>query len=232
MPKPNITRFANLAIDPTLDNGNPYKIMRCPRITTDEINKIPEDGLKGGEIIFNTDLNVFQLYDGTDWTDPNNADRYCTLHQLSINSDSHINDGDHCPFDETAFSHDPENLMTLSTSSYTQNVGVHCLGRVKLKGGYIYKVSGFATSTGNTTFYGYSLYDVTTDSTRFGTYAGGHADPDPDRNTDTMMSVGYINATEDRIIELRKTGGTIVQWFAGNDNLSQCWLDICTIGKL
>jgi hypothetical protein len=62
MPRPNITRFANLAIDPTLDDGNPYKIMRCPRITTEEINEIPEDGLKGGEIIYNTDIGDFQLY--------------------------------------------------------------------------------------------------------------------------------------------------------------------------
>lgn len=67
MPKPNITRFANLAIDTTLDDGNPYKIMRCPRLTGEEKNDIPVDGLKGGEIIFNTESSIFELYDGTKW---------------------------------------------------------------------------------------------------------------------------------------------------------------------
>lgn len=237
MSKAPITRFANLVIDTSLDDGNPYNIMRCPRVTTQEINAIPEDGLQGGEILFNIDLNEFQLYDGTNWINPNGGggaeiSSYCTLHRLSSNSASYLGNNDHCPFNQTSFSHDPEGLMSLSTSAYTTNVGVHCLGRVKLKAGYIYKISGFATSTGNATFYGYSLYDVTSNNTRFGTYAGGHASPDPDQNSDTIMSVGYINATEDRIIELRKTGGTMIQWYAGNTNLSECWLDIRTVGKI
>lgn len=62
MPRPNITRFANLAIDSTLDNGNPYKIFRPPHATTEEINNIPSDGIKGGELIYNSSENIVKLY--------------------------------------------------------------------------------------------------------------------------------------------------------------------------
>jgi hypothetical protein len=78
MPRPNITRFANLAIDTSLDDGNPYKIMRCPRLTGEEKNDIPEDGLKGGEIIFNTESNIFELYNGTEWNSFPNIYSYRT----------------------------------------------------------------------------------------------------------------------------------------------------------
>ena len=67
MPKAPITRFSNLVIDTELDPGNEYKIMRCPRLSQKEIDEIPEDGLKGGEIIFNIENDSFQFYDGTSW---------------------------------------------------------------------------------------------------------------------------------------------------------------------
>ncbi len=62
MPRPNITTFTNLAIDPSLDPGNPYKLFRTPHVTTDEINNIPSDGLKGGELIYNSSENIVKLY--------------------------------------------------------------------------------------------------------------------------------------------------------------------------
>jgi hypothetical protein len=62
MPRPNITRFANLAIDPSLDPGNPYKLFRLPHVTTDEKNNIPSDGIKGGELIYNSSENLVELY--------------------------------------------------------------------------------------------------------------------------------------------------------------------------
>jgi len=235
MPRPNITRFANLAIDPTLDNGNPYKIMRCPRINNEEIGAIPADGLKGGEIIFNTNLNAFQAYDGTAWSNlagDAKLTSYCSIYRLNNSDRNHLNDGDHCPFNETAFVNDPDNLMELSTAAYSTDVGVHSLGRVKLKGGYIYKIDGFVTSLEATIFYGYSLYDVTSNITRFGTFAGGHASADPNANSDSILSTGYIIATEDRIIELRKTGGAITSWFAGSASLSECWMNVRVIGKI
>lgn len=233
MPRPNITRFANLAIDPTLDDGNPYKIFRCPRLNGKEIFDIPADGLKGGEIIFNTDSNAFQAYDGTAWSDLDaKLTSYCSTYRLNNPDTNHLDNGDHCPFNVTAFVNDPDNLMELSTAPYSKDVGVHSLGRVKLKGGYIYKIDGFATSVGSTAFYGFSLYDVTSDNTRFGTYGGGHASPDPSNNADTILSTGYVIAAEDRIIELRKTGGVLLSWFNGNASLSECWMDVRVIGKI
>ncbi len=62
MPRPNITRFANLAIDPSLDPGNPYKTFRAPCLTQEEINEIPEDGLKDGIIIYNCTTGDVQTY--------------------------------------------------------------------------------------------------------------------------------------------------------------------------
>jgi len=230
-----ITRFTNLVVDASLDNGNPYKIMRCPRINNEEIGAIPADGLKGGEIIFNTNLNAFQAYDGTAWSNlagDAKLTSYCSIYRLNNSDTNHLDNGDHCPFNETAFVNDPDNLMELSTAAYSTDVGVHSLGRVKLKSGYIYKIDGFATSLGPTAYYGFSLYDVTSDNTRFGTYAGGHASPDQDNNADTILSTGYVNAAEDRIIELRKTGGTLVNWYSGNTNLSECWMNVRVIGKI
>ncbi len=233
MPRPNITRFSNLAIDPTLDEGNAYKIFRCPRLNGKEIFDIPADGLKGGEIIFNTDSNAFQSYDGNAWSNlagDAKLTSYCSIYHLNNSDTNHLDNGDHCPFNETAFANDPDNLMELSTAAYSTDVGVHSLGRIKLKSGYIYKIDGFATSLGPSSFYGYSLYDVTSNITRFGTFAGGHASADPD--SDSILSTGYIIATEDRIIELRKTGGTITSWYAGNPNLSECWMNVRVIGKI
>lgn len=62
MPRPNITRFTNLEIDPSLDPNNPYKTFRIPCLTQEEINKIPEDGLKDGIIIYNYTAGDVQTY--------------------------------------------------------------------------------------------------------------------------------------------------------------------------
>ena len=157
---------------------------------------------------------------------------YYKLLSLSGSNSNYIGNGDHCPLNNTWSSNDPSSLMSLSTSTYTTTVGSHGLGRVKLKAGYIYKIKGFMTSTGTVSYYGFSLYDVTSTATRFGTYAGGSASANADANADSMMSVGYIQASSDRIIELRKTGGTIIKWYSGNYNLSGCWLDIQVIGEI
>lgn len=67
MPRPNITRLTNLEIDPSLDSGNPYKLFRIPHVTTGEINNIPSDGLKGGELIYNSSENIVKLYGGNEF---------------------------------------------------------------------------------------------------------------------------------------------------------------------
>ena len=69
MPKLNVTRFSNLSIDPSLDPGNVNKIFRTARITDEEKNKIPSDALKGGEVIYNTSSNRFNLYSSGGWSD-------------------------------------------------------------------------------------------------------------------------------------------------------------------
>jgi hypothetical protein len=67
MSKANITRFTNLDIDPSLDPGNPYKLFRCPHVSTEDINKIPADGLKGGELIYNSSDNLLKLYGASEF---------------------------------------------------------------------------------------------------------------------------------------------------------------------
>lgn len=62
MPRPNITRFANLAIDPSLDPGNPYKTFRIPCLDQEEIDAIPESGLIDGIIIYNCTSGDAQTY--------------------------------------------------------------------------------------------------------------------------------------------------------------------------
>lgn len=64
MPKPNITRFANLSVDPSIDPANLYKLFKCPNITEAERDEIPKDGLSSGIIIYNKTALELQTYDG------------------------------------------------------------------------------------------------------------------------------------------------------------------------
>lgn len=157
---------------------------------------------------------------------------YYTLIDLSSSNSSNLDSSDHCPFNNIRSNNDPENLMNLSTSCYSTSAGVHSLGRVKLRVGYIYKIRGFVSSTGTSSYFGFSLYDVTSSTYRFGTYGSSFAATPQDQNADSSPSIGYIKAVQDTLIELRKTGGAITQWYMGNSNLSGCWLDIQIIGKI
>lgn len=155
---------------------------------------------------------------------------YYGLFTISTFTTSHLGTGDHCPFNQVWASNDPSGLITLSTSSYTTAVGIHCLGRVKLKAGYIYYLEGQIISTASTSYYGYALYDVTTTNTRFGTFGSGCSSSNG--QYPAISTQGYIQAIEDRIIEVRKTGGTMLSWYQGNGNIGECQLNVRVVGKI
>lgn len=83
-------------------------------------------------------------------------------------------------------------LITLSISGYTNTTGVAGLGRVTLKGGYRYKISGHVRSLGATTFYGYSIYNASTGS-RIGTYGGGYASSSQNLNAGNQESHAFVS---------------------------------------
>ena len=146
MSRPPITRFANLVIDATLDDGNPYKIMRCPRITTEEINEIPEDGLKGGEIIFNTNLNAFQLYDGTRWIE--NSFKEILYGYVTVSYTTNVTTSDHIKFNAVGFEKDGKNINLDITSPYSNATNTASVGRITLQPNKTYKLTGSMNNVG------------------------------------------------------------------------------------
>ncbi len=140
MPRPNITRFTNLAIDPSLDDGNPYKIMRCPCITTEEINKIPEDGLKGGEIVYNTETENFQFYNVV-WNIHKNTTEEILYGYVTDVYTTNLTSVDHVKFNNVFFSKG-QNISLDTTSPYTINTNVDSIGRILLQPGRTYRLIG------------------------------------------------------------------------------------------
>ncbi|MCF6169279.1 hypothetical protein, partial [Lutibacter sp.] len=153
------------------------------------------------------------------------------LFVLSTSSTSYLGTGDHCPFNSTFNSNNSMGLITLYTTPYTTALGSTGLGRVNLKGGYRYKISGYVRSLGATTFYGYSIYNANNGS-QIGTFAGGYASPNQDQNTGDQGSHAFVSSSTDTLIELRKTGGTIISWYSGNNNLSGSYLMVECLGKI
>ncbi|MCF6182035.1 hypothetical protein [Lutibacter sp.] len=153
------------------------------------------------------------------------------LFTLSATSTSNLGLGNHCPFNTSFKSNNSMGLITLYTVPYTTALGSSSLGRVNLKGGYRYKISGYVRSSGTTTFYGYSIYNANNGS-RIGTFAGGYASPNQDANTGDQGSHAFVSSNTDTLIELRKTGGTIINWYSGNTNLSGSYLMVECLGKI
>ncbi|WP_157914875.1 hypothetical protein [Escherichia coli] len=152
---------------------------------------------------------------------------------LSSSSTSNIGVGDHCPFNSNVQHNDPAGLITLGTAAYTKNTGVHCVGRVKLKAGFYYDCTGQVVSLGDTNFFGYSIFDVTSgDPVIVSTNGAGFASPNQDHNTMSGVATGILTATNDILIELRLTGGSITSWYNGNENLPECFLKIKALGKI
>lgn len=226
MPRPNITRFANLAIDPTLDEGNPYKIMRCPRVTTNEINKIPEDGLKGGEILFNTDLNAFQLYDGNAWTNPN-VNKEILYGYVTTNYSDNLTTSDHIKFNAVGFERSSGSIALDITSPYSSGTGTASVGRITLQPNKTYKLTGSLNNTeGNDQFVAAAWYNSDT-NTRI-LYPVGAPTGGVDRAPGGGV-VAYFTANVITRIELRITwsGVTVIRGI--NDAIGPAFFTIETI---
>jgi len=150
---------------------------------------------------------------------------------LSVPSTSNFGVGNHCPFNATLNSNNSMGLITLYTTTYTTTVGSTGLGRVKLKGGYRYKISGYVRSLGTTSYFGYSIFNATNGS-RIGTYADGFASSNPDPNVGDQGSDAFLSLATDTLIELKLTGGSLISWYAGSDNLAGCYLIVECLGKI
>ena len=196
MSKPPITRFANLVIDTTLDDGNPYKIMRCPRITTDEINEIPEDGLQGGELLFNTDENAFQLYDGTNWINPNGGggtDKEILYGYVTANYAGNLTTSDHIKFNAVGFEKSSGSITLDTTSPYSSGRGTSSVGRITLQPNKTYKLTGSMNNAeGNDQYVAAAWYNS-------------------DANTRILYPVGAPTGGVDRA-----PGGGVVAYFTPN----------------
>ncbi|MCQ1632896.1 hypothetical protein NOE29_09005 [Escherichia coli] len=172
------------------------------------------------------------------------------LFNLSAMTWKNIATGDHCPLNNTLYRNDPNNLIMLGTGTYTTSLGDHCVGRVKLKGGYRYEVSGLVAAEANLSYYGYSLWDVTGNMAILGTRAAGYGKKvelidtqsvalvAPDYGEDSTLLLPIATQSEalvapeaDMLIELRLTGGSIVGWAAGDNRTAGCWLKVVCLGK-
>lgn len=169
---------------------------------------------------------------GLEWGSSDSIPNSHVIYRLTSNVTTHTFNDDHCKFDTTLTNIDPLNLQTLGISTYTTTVGINCIGRVLLQSGYYYKITGYISTLANSSFLGFSIYDVTTASTRIGTRGSTFARTDQDANIDSMASFAFLQANNNRIVELRKTGGTLNTWYSGNNNLSECFMIIEVIGVI
>lgn len=205
MPRPNITRFTNLAIDTTLDDSNPYKIMRCPRITNEEINNIPEDGLKGGEIIYNTDIGDFQLYNGTMWNNYTNTKEI--LFGYVYNSyTSNLTPNDHVKYDSVEFQ--VGNNISLDTATpYTNSAGVDSIGRITLQPNRLYKLMGFPGGIEGNIWNNMRWYNADA-NIAIGPYGSNNIGGVTPSMSDTGAILAYFKPEIVTRVELRHAGGS------------------------
>ncbi|MFK5959302.1 MAG: hypothetical protein QM495_10615, partial [Lutibacter sp.] len=160
------------------------------------------------------------------------AAKQYAIFSLSSNSTSYLGTGDHCPFNTTHTSNNSMGLITLYTSAYySVNNGVASLGRVTLKGGYRYKIYGYVRSLSITNYYGYSIFNAT-NGTKIGTAGGGFADSAQNQSAGDQGSYAFVAPVTDTLFELRKTGGTLTNWYAGNNNIAGTYLIVECLGKI
>jgi len=181
-------------------------------------------------IITTTELEYLNNVSSAIQTQLDAAEQY-SIFTLSASSTSYLAVGNHCPFNTTFTSNNTMGLITLYTTPYTTTLGSTGLGRVKLKGGYRYKISGYVRSGGTSPYFGYSIYNATTNAL-YGTYGGGFSSPNQDLNTGDQGSHAFLSPVTDTLIQLKLTGGTIVSWYKGNNNLAGSYLLVQCLGKI
>ena len=159
-----------------------------------------------------------------------------SIYNLSVDNTDNVQDGDHCPFDSTRSNMDISLLQTLGTTTYTTDLGVNSIGRVSLKSGYYYKITGFICSAGNSADKcSFSIWDVTTSGQQIGTFASNLSGMPISENNNSIISVAFLKTDVDSIIELRKTGGQLIRWSAGASGTSgyaECFMAVEVLGKV
>lgn len=146
----------------------------------------------------------------------------CGQYVLSASQTTDTGQNDHVKFDTVFFENDPTGLISLQSSgSYSNGTNTASIGRVTLKAGYTYKITG-VMAVDDAPYCGYSIFNSDT-NTRIGTYASTFAHTTIDSNVDSQASYAFITAASDTRIELRKTSVvSIYSFFAGNNALSGC----------
>ena len=72
MPKAPITTFSSVAVKESATNNN--NGLYSPKLTTEQINKIPESTLANGAIVYDIDKDAFQIYERDAWEFINTTD--------------------------------------------------------------------------------------------------------------------------------------------------------------
>lgn len=67
---------------------------------------------------------------------------------------------------------------------------------------------------------------------RIGTYGGVFASTTPDQNVGDQGIHAFISSATDTLIELKLTGGILINRYSGNNNLSGCYLIVECLGKI
>ena len=132
--------------------------------------------------------------------------------------------GDHVKFDSEYQTYDPNGDIDLDTStSYSNSSNVDSIGRVTLKAGRTYKITGYISYLNGTSYAGFSIYDADAGS-RVGTRGGSFANTNQDQNADSSPSIAFVTPSSDTRYELRITGGGAGNIYSGNNNLSATYM--------
>tara|TARA_R110000868_G_scaffold206938_2_gene455898 strand:- start:30 stop:902 length:873 start_codon:yes stop_codon:yes gene_type:complete len=184
--------------------------------------------------LYPTESSTF-FSDGTTWTVTNSVQRPLigsSTSNLSSSNSQNTTMGNHAPFNALLSSINTHNLLVHGTASYVTTPGVLCIGRVLLKSGYIYSITGVISTLSPSPFFGYAIYNATT-NVRIGTRGDGFANATQDASVQSAPSFAILSVpTNDTLVELQLTGGTIPQWYPGNNNLSETSMTIQVVGRI
>ena len=142
---------------------------------------------------------------------------------LLVYQPANIGGGDHAKFIQEVATFDPNGYITLdTTSAYNIGTNTASVGRVLLKAGRTYKITGYMSPLSNTGYMGFSVYNSDL-AARVGTFgsafaiganAGGQ-----NANATFVPSIAFVKPLIDTRYELRITsGGLIGALYTGDDN--------------
>lgn len=134
---------------------------------------------------------------------------------------TNIGPDDHAKFTQEVATFDPNGYITLdATSAYSNGTNTASVGRVLLKAGRTYKITGYMGPLSNTAYMGFSVYNSDL-AVRVGTYGSAFAIGGGSQNGNATFvpSIAFVTPSIDTRYELRITsGGAIGALYTGDAN--------------